>query len=130
MKFKIVWIKPNIKVIYQKELLALEIRKTPDHKWLKRFPYLVNINGIDIVFQYDPVSDKLYADEENWKKNNQLIEKHAKLAERMEEEWKTEEEISSYFKWKGVKFIDRQEYVVYIWDANVTSYIKNYIPLI
>lgn len=130
MKFKIVWIKPNRKVIYQKELIALEIRKTPEHKWLVRFPYLVNINAIDIVFQYDPETDKLYADEENSKKNNEQMLRHQKVAEKMEQDGASEEEISAYFKWKGTNHIDRQEYIVMIGDSNVTNYIKNYLHLI
>jgi len=64
----------------------MEVRVTPLHKGITRYPHLVNINNIEIVFQFDPITQKLYADEENSARTNALMEKHAKKAKQMEDE--------------------------------------------
>lgn len=129
MKFKIIWIRPKDKIIYSKDLYHMEVRVTPVHKGITRFPYLVNINNIEIVFQFDPVTQKLYADEENSAKTNALMEKHAKKAKQMEDDGATEEEIRKYIAWKWVTYLDRQPYTVIIWPKkeNIVKHVKNII---
>ena len=73
-------------------------------------PYLVNINGIQKVFQYD--GDKFYLDVNNNEKQEEEMEEHKKVVEVMQEEGKTEEEIREYITGKGNEYIDKVECII------------------
>jgi hypothetical protein len=40
------------------------------------------------------------------------LEAHSDELKKLKEEWKTEEEINEYIKWKGTQYIDLVEFVI------------------
>ncbi len=97
------------KARYLKELWDLYVRKSPVVEWIELEPYMVTINGMEEPYQYN--NWKLYIDEKNQKLCAEEIEEHQVLMVSMKEEWKTEEEITEYMKWKWTHYIDRVEHI-------------------
>ena len=92
------------------KISLLEVRKTPPQDDGCVYPpYIVNINGSDVAFLYD---GKNFFAEANNSKTNEELQEYADLAKKMEEEWKTEEEIKEAIAGKGTQYVDRVLYII------------------
>lgn len=96
---------------YISKISTVEFRKTPPQDdWCVYPAYIVTINNSDTQFLFNGTN--FYLEVENKQEKIKEIDAHVIEAEKMKEEWKTEEEIKEYFTWKGTQFVDRVEYII------------------
>lgn len=117
--------KEGKKLMFFEKIVHLDLRKTTD-AGREREPYLLNINMLQqFVFQFNPETGKFYLDEDDSQANWEDMEKSLEECKDMEEDEKEE-----YLKWRGKRFIKRQEYVLMVWDENLSDRIIKLVKLI
>lgn len=95
---------------YLSKVGTVEVVKTPTHEDLKDFPwFIVRLNGSEQNIFYD---GKFYIEMVNNEEQLKELEAHSEELKKLKEEWKTEEEINEYIKWKGTQYIDLVEFII------------------
>ncbi len=108
---KIVSIWEKKAYFYINKIWTVEFRKTPPQDdWCVYPAYIVSINNSDMQFLFNGTN--FYLEVENKAEKVKELDEHAQEAQKMQEDWKTDEEIKEYFAWKWTQFVDRVEYII------------------
>lgn len=108
-KTQVTRIVPTSHALFFDKIAFLDVRKECDEhiEWYERLPYVVNVNMMQIAFQYDPETRKFYVDHNDEASMDKQLEEHQKM-----------EADGQDIKDLYVQYLERHEYVLTTtWDS-------------
>lgn len=105
---------------------TVEVVKTPDlNDWVEYPPFIVRINWSEQNIFYD---GKFYIEQTNKEEQLKELELHKDEITKLQEEWKTEQEIQEIMTWKGTQYVDLVEFIID--NEEVINAVKKSVELL